>query len=165
MQEESLENSPERVSIPLHGGGRRPTEADLLRHSYDLVLFPMYLARNMAERVTVVMETNVNKNPDLFALYATASGGERSLYAHLKADVNGVATDSDALYHAIHAAFAAAAADGDSYTGFARLGKPPCAPLFALALLYRKYGGKGLYRAGELLPTPWPALQFSYRAK
>ena len=31
MQEESLENSPERVSIPLHGGGRRPTEADLLR--------------------------------------------------------------------------------------------------------------------------------------
>ena len=72
----------------------------------------------------------------------------------------GVATHSDAFYDAVHAAFAASLPQA-SYLGFTRCGRPPYAPLFALALLYGRYG-RGLYRAGERLPTPWPELTASY---
>ena len=160
---------PARLSIPLRGG-RSSTEEELIRHSFDLLLFPRYLERNMAERVSVVVRSNSKKDPDLMALYKDAQSKEHHLYAHLKADEQGVLTDSDDLYRAIHAAFEAHVdvvcdKEGVSearYIGFTRCGRPPYAPLFALAILYQKYG-KGLYKAGDMLPTPWPSLMPSYR--
>ena len=97
---------------------------------------------------------------------------EHHLFAHLKADEQGVLIDSDDLYRAIRAAFEAhvdVACDKGGvsearYIGFTRYGRPPYAPLFALVMLYQKYG-KGLYQAGDLLPTPWPSLAPSYRFK
>lgn len=161
-----LEVSDGRLSVPLQR--QHPfAEAALVRHSFDLSLFPWYLARKVAPRVRVeVVADSRAGEPDVMALYAPAPGacgeGARRL-ACLKPDDAGVLTDSDALYHAIHAAFAAQA-HGETYVGFTRYGRPPYAPLFALALRYQKYG-RGLYLAGELLPRPWPALTASYAAR
>ena len=104
------------------------------------------------------------------ARYEDAQSKEHHLFAHLKADEQGVLIDSDDLYRAIRAAFEAhvdVACDKGGvsearYIGFTRYGRPPYAPLFALVMLYRKCG-KGLYQAGDLLPTPWPSLMPSYR--
>lgn len=151
-----------RVSLPLHGHRPPLTEEQLHRHSYDLSLFPLYLSRKTPPRVRVQITASHQNDPDLMALYDSDSEapGAVKLFARLQADAQGVLTDSDALYHAIHAAFAAHAGAG-RYIGFTRYGRPPYAPLFALALLYRKYG-RGLYLAGDMLPTPWPALTSSY---
>ena len=98
-------------------------------------------------------------DPDLTGCYEE-SGEQRHSFAFLRPDEGGVETDSDALYEAVHAAFAAHLPQAQ-YLGFARYGRPPVAPLFALALMYRRYG-RGLYRAGAFLPVPWPALTAGY---
>ena len=160
-----------RLSLPLHGNRPPLTEEQLHRHSYDLSLFPLYLSRKTPARVRVEITTSHQNDPDLMALYDSDSDsdsdseapGAGRLFARLLADEQGVLTDSDDLYRAIHAAFAGHASAG-RYIGFTRYGRPPYAPLFALALLYRKYG-RGLYLAGDMLPTPWPALTSSYAFK
>lgn len=164
MQEVNKEQAqaPERLSRPLRGG-RQHTEPELVRYSYDLILFPRYLEDNMAERVSVKINTKNGQKGDVIALYEDAQSNPHHLIAQLKADEQGVLTDSDDLYRAIHAAFKSHAEDS-RYLGFTRYGRPPYAPLFALAILYQKYG-RGLYQAGDLLPTPWPALSPSYRFK
>ena len=98
------------------------------------------------------------------ALYSV---GGRTVYqcARLLPDATGVATDSDALYEAVHAAFSANAPEPLAhYVGFTRCGMPPMAPLFAVALMYQRYG-RGLYKAGDMRPTPWPALTASYQMR
>ena len=151
-----------RLSVPLHG--TRPlTEQELIHHSYDLSLFPLYLTRKMAARVRVDVSSGNKNGPDLMAVFEDSSSSQHRLYAHLKADEQGVVTDSDDLYRAIHAAFESHAGNAQ-YIGFTRYGTPPYAPLFALALLYRKYG-RGLYEAGAMLPTPWPSLTASHAFK
>ena len=162
MHEANHERDKVRLSVPLHEP-RPLTEQELARHSYDLSLFPLYLIRKMATRVRVVVSPNCKDDPDLMAAFEDSKSNQHNLYAHLKADERGVVTDSDDLYRAIHAAFEAEAGDF-RYIGFTRFGTPPYAPLFALALLYRKYG-RGLYKAGDMLPTPWPSLTSSYTFK
>lgn len=162
MHEINEENAPERLSRPVRGG-QGSTEEERIRHSYDLILFPRYLQDNMAERVSVKVVTGKSNNGDVMARYEDAESNPHWLIAQLKADEQGVLTDSDDLYRAIHAAFEAHAGDS-KYIGFTRCGPAPYAPLFALALLYQKYG-RGLYKAGDMLPTPWPALSPSYRFK
>ena len=161
MHEQNHERTRGRLSIPLDGSRVPLTEEALMRHSYDLSLFPLYLIRKVAHRVAVQVCPNSNGDPDLMAVYQSPSAGVHRLYARLKPDEDGTLTDSDDLYLAIHAAFEAHAGDA-KYLGFTRYGRPPHAPPFALALLYSKYG-RGLYRAGEMLPTPWPSLTCSYR--
>lgn len=75
-------------------------------------------------------------------------------YALLIADDSGVQTDSDEFYLMAHAAFRAHA-DGWTYIGFTRCGSPPDAPLFGIGLMYNRYG-RGIYKAGDMLPTRWP---------
>ena len=65
---------------------------------------------------------------------------------------DGCPTDSDDFYRLVHAAFAGQAG-ALTYLGFERAGPPVHAPLFALALLYKRYG-RGRYKAGDILPTP-----------
>ena len=171
-QVDSPEPEQARVSPdaadPGHEGA--VTEAQLLEHSYDLVLFPRYLAK-FAPRVRIEVLEHFGGEADLLALY-DLHGQRQNRWARLHAEVAsvdgatdvanaaGVATHSDAFYDAVHAAFAASVPQA-SYLGFTRCGRPPYAPLFALALLYRRYG-RGLYRAGERLPTRWPELAASY---
>ena len=162
MHEVNEEQAPERLSIPLRSG-RSSTEQELTRYSFDVILFPRYLEDNMAERVSVKIYTGKGREGDVMALYEDAQSNPHPLVAQLKADEQGVLTDSDDLYRAIHSAFEAHAGDS-RYIGFTRYGRPPYAPLFALAILYQKYG-RGLYKAGDMLPTPWPALSPSYRFK
>lgn len=160
MLEKNQEQEPGRLSIPLHSDWHS-TEQDIIRHSFDLGLFPRYLIDNMAERVSVKVITGNSKDADVMALFEDAQSDQHRLLAKLKADKQGVLTDSDDLYRAIHSAFEAHAV-GMRYIGFTRYGRPPYAPLFALALLYRKYG-RGLYKAGDMLPTPWPTLTTAYQ--
>ena len=162
MHKENQERDGGRLSVPLHGT-RRLSEQELMRHSYDLSLFPLYLTRKMAARVCIDISASSTNEPDLLALYENAQSGQRTLFAHLVPDDQGVVTDSDDLYRAIHAAFEAHAGEA-RYLGFTRYGRPPYAPLFALALLYQKYG-KGIYKAGDMLPTRWPSLTVSYAVK
>ena len=161
-EQQPQEQAPERLSRPVRGG-QGSTEEERIRHSYDLILFPRYLEDNMAERVSVKIYTGKGREGDVMALYEDAQSNPHQLVAQLKADEQGVLTDSDDLYRAIHSAFEAHAGDS-RYIGFTRYGRPPYAPLFALAILYQKYG-RGLYQAGDMLPTPWPALSPSYRFK
>ena len=153
-----------RLSIPLTGRTRSFTEEELHRHSFDLSVFPLYLTRMVAPRVRIIVSERQLQDPALLGFYASADGSLQQKVAFLRADENseaGVLTDSDDFYYAVHAAFAAQAGDEMTYLGFTRHGKPPYAPLFALAMLYQKFG-KGLFKAGELLPTPWSALTAHY---
>lgn len=153
-----------RLSIALSGRTRGFTEEELHRYSFDLSIFPLFLARRVAPRVRIIVSQRPLQDPALLGFYASADGSQQQKVAFLRADENseaGVLTDSDDFYYAVHAAFAAQADDGMNYLGFTRHGKPPYAPLFALALLYQKFG-KGLFKAGELLPTPWSALTSGY---
>lgn len=148
-----------RQSIPVYGREPPFTEEALHRHSFDLGLFPRYL-ESAAPRVHIVISERELQHPSLWGLYADAEGKEHSKTAFLQADEQGILTDSDAFYHAVHAAFTAQAGEAQ-YIGFTRLGRPPYAPLFALAMLYKKFG-RGLYKAGDLLPTRWPTLTAQY---
>lgn len=156
-----------RLSIPVHGRKRGFSDEELHRYSFDLSIFPLYLARRVAPRVRIIFSERPLQDPALLGWYANADGSEQQKVAFLRADPSseaGIATDSDDFYYAVHAAFAAQAGQGDNastYLGFTRHGSPPYAPLFALALLYQKFG-RGLFKAGELLPTPWPALTSGY---
>lgn len=156
----SMSPSP-RLSIPVGGRGSSFTEEGFQQYSFDLGLFPRYLER-AAPRVRIhVSERKLEQQfLSLQGLYAGEGDKGIRKVAFLQPDAEGVVTDSDDFYHAVHAAFAAQAGDAQ-YLGFTRNGKPPYAPLFALAMVYKKFG-RGLYQAGELLPTPWPSLTFGY---
>ena len=131
----------------------------LHRYSFDLVHFPMYLAQRVPPRVRV--EIIEDPEPaDLMGLYTDTCQERSWKYAKLIADEHGYVTKSDAFFQAVHAAFSAAAGEW-TYLGFSRAGPPVYAPLFALAILYRMYG-RGLYQAGQVLPTPWPDLTSGY---
>ena len=140
----------------------RFSEQLLQQHSFDLLLFPRYLQRNVPAHVRIEVVEDASRSPQLMALFHDR-GEQATRFALLHADEDGVATDSDAFFHEVHAAFAAAAGPS-RYLGFPRFGPPPYAPLFALALLYRRYG-RGLYLPGDVLPTPWPGLQAGYQAR
>jgi len=153
-----------RLSIALSGRNQGFTDEQLHRYSFDLSIFPLFLARRVAPRVRIIVSERQLQDPALLGFYANADGSEQQKVAFLRADDSsaaGVLTDSDDFYYAVHAAFAAHADDGMNYLGFTRHGRPPYAPLFALALLYQKFG-KGLFKTGELLPTPWSALTSVY---
>lgn len=150
-----------RLSIPVGGRGTSFTEEEFHRYSFDIGLFPRYLERAAPRVHILISERKLEQQfPSLQGLYAHEGGAETCKVAFLQPDAEGVVTDSDDFYDAAHAAFAAQAGDAQ-YLGFTRNGKPPYAPLFALAMVYRKFG-RGLYQAGELLPTPWPSLSFGY---
>ncbi|CAN0620233.1 conserved protein of unknown function [Burkholderia multivorans] len=145
-----------RVSIPVSGSGGKVSEEDLKKYSFDLVHFPMYLSRKVAPRVHIEVTDDHRGDHDLMACYEDGQRVRTWKYASLSADDNGCLTDSDDFYHMVHGAFGAHA-DGLTYIGFTRCGRPVYAPVFALAMLYKKFG-KGIYKAGELLPTPCPEL-------
>ncbi|MGF6975380.1 hypothetical protein QFZ94_003830 [Paraburkholderia sp. JPY465] len=150
-------NDISRLSIPVRGDGRTIDEADLRRSSFDLWFFPRtYLARKVPLRVRVEVSNDSTDASDVGGWFEDTEGQHICKYVALVSDNAGCPTDSDDLYRAIHAAFIANA-DGLRYIGFFRCGRPPYAPLFALGMLYTKYG-RGLYRDGEYLPIPWPAL-------
>lgn len=134
-------------------------DAALRRHSFDLVHFPMYLAQRVAPRVRVEFVDD-SVQADLMGLHADVCGVHTWKFAKLVADPEGIRTNGEAFFHAVHAAFAHGVGE-QSYLGFTRAGSPVYAPLFALAMLYRKYG-RGLYEANQTLPTPYPALTASY---
>ncbi len=151
-------------SIPLNGRTRSFTEEELHCHSFDLSIFPLYLARRVAPRVRIIISERPLQDPALLGFYASADGAQQKKVAFLRADESseaGVVTDSDDFYYAVHATFAAHTDDASTYLGFTRHGSPPYAPLFALTMLYPKFG-RGIFKAGELLPTPWVALTCGY---
>ncbi|MFM0454956.1 hypothetical protein PQR21_31650 [Paraburkholderia nemoris] len=143
-----------RVSIPFGTTVSDVGEEALKRHGFDLIHFPAYLWRKVAPRVRVEIKTIGQESADLTGCFSDHEATRTWKYAWLVADESGCLTDSDDFYQLVHVTFAAHA--GDSiYSGFARCGQPPDAPLFNLALMYRKYG-HGIYFAGEMLPTRWP---------
>lgn len=135
-------------------------EEALRKHSFDLVHFKLYLERKVPPRVRIEITTNYHDDSDLRGWFEDSQHARRWKYASLVADDNGCVTDSDDFYRMVHSAFAAHA-DDLTYIGFNRSGPPVYAPLFALALLYQKYGC-GIFLAGELLPTPWAESSVSY---
>ena len=157
-----MSKNTSRQSVALGTGQEAFSEQQLQANSYDLLLFPSYLRRKIAPRVRVEIVAGPQGDPDLMGCYEER-GEQRHSFAFLRADEGGVETDSDALYEAVHAAFAAYRPQAQ-YLGFARYGRPPVAPLFALALMYRRYG-RGLYRAGAFLPVPWSALTAGYAVR
>jgi hypothetical protein len=148
-----------RVSIPFGSTGMVSAEK-LRRHSFDLVHFPMYLERKVPPRVRIETTTNYHDNSDLKGWFYDDQNAHRWKYASLVADDSGCVTNSDDFYRMVHDSFGEHT-DGLTYIGFTRCGPPVYAPLFALALLYQKYG-RGLYMNGEMLPTPWPESSVSY---
>ncbi|ANB73893.1 hypothetical protein AYM40_17115 [Paraburkholderia phytofirmans OLGA172] len=147
-------NGTARVSIPRGTSISMVTDEALIKHGFDLIHFPSYLARKVAPRVRVEISTECHDDHDLTGWYQDDQKTRSWKCAKLIADENGCVTDSDAFYHLAHAAFSANA-DALTYIGFVRSGRPPDAPLFALAMMYQKYG-RGIYLAGELLPDLWP---------
>ncbi|MFL9905309.1 hypothetical protein [Paraburkholderia sp. RL17-337-BIB-A] len=152
-------NGTARVSIPFGNIGKASKE-ELTKHSFDLVHFPMYLDRHVPPRVRIEITDDYRDDIDLTGLYENDQNARCWKYVSLIADDNGCPTDSDEFYRMVHGAFGAHA-DGLTYIGFRRGGPPVYAPLFALAMLYQKYGC-GIFLAGEMLPTPWPESTVSY---
>ncbi|CAE6801633.1 hypothetical protein [Paraburkholderia domus] len=152
-------NGTTRVSIPFDSIGM-VTEENLRRHSFDLVHFPTYLERKAPARIRIEITTDCHDNSDLMGWFEDDQHTRRCKYASLVADDSGCLTDSDDFYRTVHDAFGAHA-DALTYIVFTRCGPPVYAPLFALVLLYQKYG-RGLYMNGEMLPTPCSELTVSY---
>lgn len=132
----------------------------LIKHSFDLVHFPMYLKQRVAPRVRIVLVANP-KGADLMGFYTDEGGDRTTQYVKLVADDAGIVTAGDEFFHAVHTVFQSVSTPSLKYIGFTRLGLPVYAPLFALAMLYSKYG-RGLYEPGEVLPTPCKFLTFGY---
>lgn len=132
------------------------SEVELKKYSFDLVHFPMYLSQKVAPRVRIEVTDDRRGDHDLMACYEGGQHTRTWKYASLIADENGCATGSDDFYHMVHKSFGAHA-DGLIYIGFTRGGSPVYAPLFALAILYKKYG-RGIYKEGNAMPTPCPEL-------
>jgi hypothetical protein len=143
-----------RVSIPFGTTVTKVSDEALKKFSFDLVHFPSHLARKIAPRVRVEIMTVSHDNADLTGWFSDQDKTRAWRYARLVDDENSCLTDSDDFYQLVHKAFAVHA-DGLTYIGFTRCGLPPDAPLFGLALMYRKYG-RGIYLAGQMLPTLWP---------
>jgi hypothetical protein len=132
----------------------------LIKHSFDLVHFPMYLKQRVAQRVRIVLTAD-GASADLMGFYTDDGGTRTTQYIKLVADEEGVVTAEDAFFHAVHAIFQSASTPPLKYIGFTRRGLPVYAPLFALAMLYSKYG-RGLYEPGQVLPTPCKFLTVGY---
>lgn len=143
-----------RVSIPFGTSITKVNEEALKKHSFDLIHFPAYLACKAARCVRVEITSDRRADSHLMGWFEDDQTARSWMYASLIADDNGVQTDSDDFYLAVHAAFAAAA-DGRTYIGFTRCGSPPDAPLFGIGLMFNRYG-HGIYKAGDMLPTRWP---------
>lgn len=127
-------------------------ETSLERHSFDLVHFPMCVDRNgyTCVRFTVVTDFDI---ADVVGYYIDTEGNRAKIYVKLVADPVGVSVHTDQFFHDLHGVFQNACLPSHRYIGFTRCGKPMYAPLFALAMLYKKYG-RGLYGPGNALPTP-----------
>lgn len=135
-------------------------EAALVKHSFDLVYFPMYLKRNVAPMVRIEWCTNA-QDADLMGFYVNDAHNRTSRFVKLVANPDGIATDSDGFFSAVHTVFQSVSTPSVIYIGFTRCGPPVFAPLFALAMQYKKYG-RGLYEPGQVLPTPCDFLTSEY---
>ena len=155
-----MTDSGNRVSIPFGTTVADVGDAALRTHSFDLVHFPSYLRRKVAPRVRVGINNDWLDDSDLVGFFEDDHQARNWRYMSLVADEAGCLTDSDDFYRMVHAAFVANAG-GSRYIGFARCGTPPDAPLFALAIMYNRYG-RGLYKVGEVLPTPCRELTATY---
>ncbi len=113
-----MSKNTSRQSVALGTGKEAFSEHQLQAHSYDLLLFPSYLRRKIAPRVRVEIVAGPQGDPDLTGCYEE-SGEQRHSFAFLRPDEGGVETDSDALYEAVHAAFAAHLPQAQ-YLGLAR---------------------------------------------
>ena len=78
----TYEQNRGRLSLPVHGG-RSSTDLELIRHSYDLCLFPTYLHRNRAERLSVVISSIHTKDADLVALREDAHSDQHRLVPYV----------------------------------------------------------------------------------
>jgi hypothetical protein len=135
-------------------------DAALIKHSFDLVHFPMYLKRHVAPCVSIEWCNSVI-GADVVGYYTDTEQVRTSRYIKLVDDPNGVATGTDQFFNVVHGAFQSMSTPLCKYIGFARCGPPVFAPLFALTMLYKKYG-MGWYPPGEVLPTPCDFLTFGY---
>lgn len=138
-------------------------EAALVKHSFDLIHFPMYLKRNVAPTVRIEWCTNA-EDADLVGFYADNGHNRTSQYVKLVADPDGIATGSDGFFSSVHTEFQSLNTASVTYIGFSRCGPPVYAPLFALAMQYKKYG-RGLYGPGQVLPTPCDFLKSDYEMR
>lgn len=132
----------------------RIDEEALIRHSFDLVHFPMYLNRNGFTTVRFEATADLNAG-DVIGYFSDEAGSRAGLYVKLIPDPDGVSVTTDQFFHSLHDLFLNMAASGQTYVGFTRLGTPVYAPLFALAMLYKKYG-RGTNRATSF-PHPAPS--------
>ena len=156
-------NKPDQDDAPAHpdaAATRVPSDEALVRHSFDLVHFPMYLAQKVPTRVRVEVTQDGRPESDLFVVYEDKHATRSHKFVTLVADDGGCLTGSDAFYHLVHEACRAHRGDS-TYIGFTRCGRPVFAPLFALSMLYRKFG-RGIHLDGDVLPTPWAELTVDY---
>lgn len=138
-------------------------EEALKHYSFDLVHFPMYLERNGFTKVRFEVTADSNAG-DVVGYYTDEAGDRAGVYVKLFNDSNGVSVTTDQFFHSLHDLFQKNCASAHTYIGFTRIGKPVYAPLFALALLYKKYG-RGLYEPGNVLPTPCAFLTSGYQVR
>jgi hypothetical protein len=138
-------------------------EGALIRHSFDVVHFPMYLDRNGFTQVRFET-TEDSGDGDVVGYFTDEAGSRAGVYVKLIKDPDGVSVTTDQFFYSLHDLFQKICAPGHTYIGFTRLGKPVYAPLFALALLYKKYG-RGLYEPGDVLPTPCAFLTSGYELR
>ena len=142
-----------RLSVPVSNVAVNFGSELWTAHSFDLTVFPLVLAREVAPRVKIRMQLRFDADSKLRGLFKSSDGTVRWLcYAALDADEAGILTDSDELYHSVHAAFREHS-DDSSYIGFAHAGIPPFSPLFVLGIMYSQYG-RGIFPNGELRPQP-----------
>ena len=142
-----------RISVPLSNVAANFGSELWTAHSFDLTAFPLVLAREVAPRVKIRMQSRFDADSKLRGLFKSSDGTVRWLhYAALDADEAGILTDSDEFYYSVHAAFHEHSGDS-SYIGFAHAVIPPFSPLMVLGIMYNTYG-RGIFPNGELRPRP-----------
>ena len=77
-------------------------ESQLMKHSYDLIIFPKYLSL-LSPHISINIKEKMN-DCDIYGIYITQDNNLNYKFARFLADKNGIATNSKEIYQAIQVA-------------------------------------------------------------
>ena len=133
-------------------------ESQLMKHSYDLIIFPKYLSL-LSPHISINIKEEMN-DCDIYGIYITQDNNLNYKFARFLADKNGIATNSKEIYQAIHQIFKTGELPG-KYMGFRGCGRFPISPLIQVGFFYQKFG-RGIFKDGDSLPTPCSKIESDY---
>ena len=134
------------------------TVEKLIKHSYDMIVFPRYLEL-LSPHVQLRIKDKEN-GCDVYAIYLDETNKFSYKFGQFISNTDGMSTTSTKIYTGIHEAFRSANTLA-RYIGFRGCGRIPIGPLMHIGFMYTRYG-RGIFQDGEILPTPCQIIESQY---